>query len=115
VATITIPINSRYKDTPVFSDNGVVSFELQIPPPEFTVQPAGATKHTVRSFEVGFLDIVAVQYFGAGYEVMWWAIAQANGMIDPEREMYPGQQLVIPPPSAKQSFLGRQGDATQQP
>jgi hypothetical protein len=111
-ATVSIQSNSRYKDTPVFSDGGQLSFELQVPPEEFNQQPVGAKTARVRSFEIGFLDITAVRNFGNGNEQMWWAIAQANGMIDMEREMYPGMVLVVPSQATVSAFNGRQGDAT---
>ncbi len=82
-------------------------------PREFTA-PARAvagTIHTVAFHEIGFLDLLAVRYYGPGYERMWWSIAMANAMIDPEREMFPGQQLLIPPRASVSQFLSRPGDA----
>lgn len=109
--TITLSRTNRYKDTPAFKVGSNVEFGLWEAPPEFlaSAQPTGVRLHTVRLHEVGFLDIIAVMYYGDGFENMWWTIAAANGIIDPETEMYPGLKLKIPPDSRKSSFIGRGG------
>lgn len=109
MASLTLSRLSRYKDTPAFDAGGEVEFGLWEKPAEFTDLPTGARLHTVRSNEIGMLDMIAVIYFGDGYEEMWWAIAEANGIINPETEMYPGMKLVIPPDSRKAGFVGRGG------
>jgi hypothetical protein len=107
--TITLATQSRYKDTTVLSTGGIVEFALWNPPLEFTVLPIGSTTHIVRKNEIGMLDALAVKYFGPGTEVLWWTIAQANGIQDPEIDMYPGQVLTIPPRSSITSFTARAG------
>lgn len=109
-ASVSISSTSRYKDTDVFDQGGTVEFALQVPPAEFQTVPVGSTIHTVRNNEIGFLDMLAVRYYGPGSEKLWWVIAQANAMVDPEREMYAGQRLVVPPRSRLTQFLGRGGD-----
>ncbi len=109
MATLLLSRTSRYKDTQAFDAGGLVEFGLWESPAEFQNLPAGSRVHTVKSHEVGFLDILAVLYFGDGYEGMWWAIAQANNIIDPEADMYPGMRLVIPPDFRKAQFAGRRG------
>lgn len=111
MATLALSRLSRYKDTPAFLASGRAEFGLWTPVKEFTSTPAGSRLHTVKSHEVGFLDIIAVIYYGDGYETLWWTIAQANGIIDPEREMRAGMKLRIPPDSRKSQFVGR-GSAT---
>lgn len=108
---ITLSRTSRYKDTPAYNAGGVVEFGLWEAPPEFVASglPTGVRLHTVLAHEVGFLDLIAIKYYGDGSEVLWWTIAQANGIIDPETEMVPGQKLKIPPESRRASFIGRGG------
>lgn len=114
MATLELSRLNRYKDTKAFSAGDNVEFGLWEAPPEFLVenQPVGSRLHTVRSNEVGFLDLIAVRYFGAGFEEMWWAIAQANSMMNPEQEMYAGQKLIIPSDGKKAGFIGRGGKAS---
>ncbi len=110
-SSVTLSNLSRYKDTRIFDEGGDLEFELQTQPDEFNNIPQGSQTHVVRSHEVGFLDIVAVRYYGVGYERMWWSIAQANNIINPESEMYPGMELVIPGRDRLTSFIGRPGNA----
>lgn len=110
MAQFTISNYSRYKDTPVYQDPDMIRFANWRMPKEFVATPQGSIMHRVASCEVGFLDQIAVRYYGTNNELLWWAIAQANAMIDPETEMYPGQMIVIPPRASVQQFLSRTGD-----
>lgn len=96
---------SRYKDTKVFSEGGIVEFALFEAPNEFVEARTDFKIHRVKQNEVGFLDLLAVRYYGRGYETLWWVIALANALIDPETEMFPGMTLVIPPRDAVVLFL----------
>lgn len=107
---VNLPYLSRYKDTPVYDEGGALEFELWAAPPEFGDQGTAGRTHRVTQHEVGFLDIIAVRYFGRGFESAWWAIAQANGIIDPEREMFAGMALIIPPKSRVTQYLSRPGN-----
>lgn len=111
--TLAISTSSRYKDTPVYSQGGELEFALWEPPAEFRKVQKGYRAHVVREYEVGFLDILAVTYYGPGSEHLWWVLAQANALIDLDRDMYPGQVLYIPSPTAVLQFQSRRGDATQ--
>jgi hypothetical protein len=93
-------------------EGGVLEFALMEPIREFTEKVEGYRIHRVKQNEVGFLDLLAVQYYGIGYEKLWWVIAYANAMIDPESEMYPGLALLIPPRTAVIQFLSRRGNAS---
>ncbi len=106
---ITVSSKSRYKDTPVFDDLGGAGpqFGLFTPPAEFVTGVSSWRVHTVRSHEVGMLDRLAVTYFGQDSEMLWWAIAVANGIVDTEYDMYPGQRLYIPPSSVASAFMRR--------
>lgn len=112
-STFTLSKESRYKDTPVFSQAGALEFGLWEPPAEFVSLATGYRVHHVVSNEVGFLDLIAVQYYGAGAEHLSWAIAQANALANPENEMYPGMALFIPPRTAVIQFQSRQGNVAQ--
>ena len=110
--TVILSRLSRYKDTNVFLAGPAVEFGLWEAPAEFQGLPAGAQTHTVKANEVGFLDIIAVLWYGAGYEEMWWSIAQANAIINQETEMYPGMALVIPTQNLVSQFAARAGLAS---
>lgn len=101
--------DSRYKDTPVFAGPRGLEFGLWVAPAEFDGAGTDDTTYTVGMADVGFLDRVAVNCWGAGYEGMWWAIAQANGVIDPEAEMVAGMVLRVPARSRLMAFSGRAG------
>ncbi len=102
---------SRYKDTPVFASPDGPVFGLLEPPPEFLEEVEGVRRHTVVSHEIGFLDLLAVRFYGQGYEELWWSIALANAIIDPEKEMFAGQVLLIPPRDQAIQFISRAGNA----
>jgi nucleoid-associated protein YgaU len=108
--SFSLPASTRYKDTAAYATTEGAKFALWEPPPEFTEPSEDARLHSVRKHEVGFLDLLARRYYGDGYESMWWAIALANAIIDPEIDMKPGDVLVIPPRSAVLSYLARTRD-----
>jgi hypothetical protein len=108
--TLAVRADSRYKDTRVFQGNRGLEFGLWVAPTEFDGEADDDdTQHTVEQSEVGFLDKVAVNAYGAGYEGMGWILAQTNGIIDAEAEMYAGQVLRIPARSRLMAFSGRTG------
>jgi hypothetical protein len=109
--TVTVTRTSRYKDTVPFLSAGGVEFSLWEPPVEFYAEVTGYQFHQVTAREIGFLDELAAMYYGDGNEALWWVIAQANGMIDPDRDMHVGDVLVIPPRSKLSEFIARAGDA----
>lgn len=102
-------IRSRYKDTYVANTSEGTVLALWHPPVEFQKVKDNWRTHTVRQNEVGFLDILAARYFGAGMEQLWWVIAQANGIVDVDADMYPGQRLRIPSRDEVMSFISREG------
>jgi hypothetical protein len=109
MVTISLPKNTRYKDTSVFSEvvYNNTSFGLWQPPTEFQSPDNSWNIYTVTRADVGFLDRVAFLTYGDGYEFMWWAIAQANKILDPEVDMYVGQSLTIPPLQTVLTFVAR--------
>ena len=86
-------------------------FALFEPPGDFFEPRSDYKVHRIKEHEVGFLDKLAVQYYGSNNEELWWVIALANAIVDPEREMYPGMTLAIPPQAAVVQFLARIGNA----
>lgn len=112
MTTLRLAPDSRYKDTNAYSVETEVEFALWEPPAEFTDPDAGSRLHRVGQHEIGFLDKIAVDEWGAGYEPFWWAIAQANAIIDPETEMYAGMVLTIPPRSLVVAYRARAGLAS---
>ncbi len=101
-------VRSRYKDTFMAETSEGTILGLWQPPAEFQKILDGWSRHTVRQHEIGFLDILAVQYFGSGMEQMWWVIAQANGIVDPDVDMYAGQRLRIPTRDEVMVYISRE-------
>ncbi len=106
--TIGIAAGSRYKDTPLYAaPDGQPEFALMEPPVEFATEQEVFQIHRVARNEIGFLDLLAVKYYGQGQEDLWWTIAWANGIVDPEKDMAVGQVLVIPARSTVLDFVSR--------
>jgi hypothetical protein len=57
--------------------------------------------------DIGFLDLVARSFFGEGNEDLWWTIAYANAVIDPETDLISGDVIAIPAPELTTKFLLR--------
>lgn len=106
---VEVTNRSRYKDTFAFAGDRGPEFGLIELPEEFQANTIDERVHRVVAAEVGFLDILATRYYGPGYETFWWIIAQANGIIDPAQEMFPGMALRIPRRSRIVDFTSRVG------
>lgn len=106
--TISLAGTSRYKDTVIFRtpDNRVVP-GLMEPPSEFDPNQEDERVHIVEESEIGFLDSIAIRYYGPGLESLWWGIALANGLVDVETELYPGDAIVIPPRAQVLAYIAR--------
>lgn len=99
---------SRFRDTALYrsQDNGTYFYGPYAPPVEFDKVYANATiTHTVASHEIGFLDKIAVRYYGAGNEAMWWAICRLNGIVDVESDVWAGRKLTVPTLQVVNQFL----------
>jgi len=107
--TIGISVRSRYKDTDVYSGTTEPEFGLFTEPEEFVEDDGSWKRHRVLPQDIGNLDALAVRYFGIGYEGLWWAIAMANAMINPEEEMVAGDVIVIPSRALAVKFIARAG------
>lgn len=107
MATVTLPVESRYKDTPVFDGTRGPEFGLLEPPEEAFQEDPEYLIHRVRSHEVGFLDMLTVRYYGLGSEKLWWFLALSNAIVDPETEMFVGTQLLISPRNLARQFRSR--------
>lgn len=95
----------RYKDTPAFVGSHGAQYALFNRPVE--LDGSVSRQHVVSGDEVGFLDKLAVRYYGNGQESLWFAIALANGIVSPEFDMFVGQVLVIPPRERMMQFIAR--------
>lgn len=95
--SVDLPQASRYKDTPVFVGTRGLEFGLLAPPPEAFEPDDQYRVHRIRRFEVGFLDKLSVRHYGEGSEILHWFIQLANALLDVEKEMRPGDELLIPP------------------
>ena len=98
---------SRYKTTKVFAGSRGLELGLMEVLDDLYTIGSDYRTYVVRSPDIGFLDRIAVLFYGEGYEWAWWTIAYANSIVDPDQEMYVGQRLVIPTRSAIQRFLAR--------
>jgi hypothetical protein len=105
--TLDLPQASRYKDTPVFTGTRGPEFGLMESPVEAVQEDSAYRTHRVRSHEVGFLDLIAVRHYGMGTEPLWWFLALSNAIIDPEIDMFVGQELLIPPKRLVDQFRTR--------
>lgn len=105
--TVDLPKASRYKDTPVFEGTRGPEFGLWSPPNEAYDEDRAYRVHRIQQREVGFLDQIAVRYYGPGNEILWWFIAQSNAMLDPEKEMRVGNTIIIPPRNLAITFRTR--------
>ena len=111
MATLTLPKNSRYKDTKIYtvSNTGTVVFGLFRRPVGLNpaIRRSDEFSYMVEVQDIGQLDRIAVLYYGEGSESLWWVIALYNGIINPLAEMKVGQVLRIPSQVAVASFVGR--------
>lgn len=107
MANVAIPQGSRYKDTPVYEGTRGPEFALMEPPVEALQESRGYRTHRVRSHELGFLDVLAVRYYGVGTERLWWFLALSNAILDSETEMQVGQTLLVPPRTLAVQFRTR--------
>lgn len=104
---VDLPKASRYKDTPLFQGTRGLEFGLMVPPPEAFEPDEQYSVHRVRRFEVGFLDKLSVLHYGDGNEILFWFVQLSNAMLDAEKEMKPGDELLIAPRALALQFRTR--------
>lgn len=116
--TVQLSARSRYKLTRIFRNDDLdpriagrnedgFEFGLMSVLDDFTTLGDQFRVHRVTQQDIGFLDRVAVRFYGPGFETMWWAIAYANLIVDPEVDMFVGQELVIPNREILLQYIGR--------
>lgn len=96
--TVRLDPQSRYKTTAVFQDSSREDgpeFDLLSRLDEFAQLGTEYQVYRVTDADVGFLDRIAVRFYGPGSEGLWWVIAYANAIVDPE-SLRPGDALLIP-------------------
>ena len=103
--TLQVRRDSRYKKATAHSGDRGTEFSLLPVLEDFYSLGSQYRVHVVEDLDIGFLDRVAVRYYGPGNERFWWAIAYANAIVDQESDLTPGQILVVPPREAIQSFI----------
>lgn len=108
---VDVLTSSRYKDTRVYGTEqfGPV-FALMELPQEFTESREDETTHVVKRTDIGFLDQLAVRYYGPGFEKLAWTIALLNRIIDPDEDMFVNQVLRIPSRRTVLEFQSRVGN-----
>ncbi len=87
------PAISRYSDTELFEESGVVfrnTYERK------RLESSLEDKIIkVRAKEEGRLDLIAQRYYGN--PKLYWLIAEVNYILDPINEVTVGRELRIPP------------------
>lgn len=109
---VTIPIDSRYKDTArLESSDGEVFYDLWEEPLETAEDQGSTLNHLPLPSDIGRLDLIADLYYQN--VVPWWAICAANGMRDQVEDMQeavaqrPRKMLTLPRSVVIQAFLTR--------
>ena len=109
---IPVPIDSRYKDTPILEDaDGNIFPDLWVEPAEIAEDQKSTLRHLPIPSDVGRLDLVSNVFFNT--TVPWWSIASINGIRDQVEDMQaaveeePRKLFVIPRQASVQSFLTR--------
>lgn len=84
----------RYRDCRILVDNE--TGETLLSTRELLDIPSTPldTYHRVKSNEVGRLDLIAAQYYRN--PLLWWIIAEANGISDPLTPITVGSLIRIP-------------------
>lgn len=98
---------SRYKDTLVYLDGADRHQGRFVPPQELISIGDDWRSIQLSTADVTAMDALAVRLYGAGSELLWWAILLANGVIHRERELSPGVRLFVPPASTVRAFISR--------
>jgi len=89
---VQLPPGSAYVKTPVYQQpDGTIVFGLMR-----LVTPSDPTDriYTVPAQYEGRLDLISNIFYGS--PTYWWAIAEANAIVDPLVEVTTGAQLRIP-------------------
>ena len=108
---VDVLTSSRYKDTSVYNTEqfGPV-FALMELPEEFATPREDESTYIVKRGDIGFLDQIAVRYFGPGFERMAWVIAVVNRIVDPDFDMFVNQILRIPSRRTVLEYQSRVGN-----
>lgn len=99
---------TRYKDTLVYDDQDGVGPQFGLFREPADLLSAGFSYYVIQRSDVGFLDRIAYRYYGD--ESLWWVIAYANGIFDPEFDVTVGTKVTIPNVEAVNAFVQRGGN-----
>ena len=94
---VDLPKASRYKDTRLHAGTRGLEFGPFVPPPEAIEPDLEYSVHRLRRHEVGFFDQLSVLYYGENSEILNWFVQLSNAVLDPEKEMNPGDQFAVAP------------------
>lgn len=99
---------SRYKDTDLYRESdGSLVFGLYSTPEKIFERKMIPSRHVVAENDINALDNLALDYYGN--EELWWVLALVNGIIDPEIDMYAGQELEIPARATVMQYVIQNG------
>lgn len=102
---VKLEFNSRFKKTPLYTKEGRTFFGVWDEP---TIKLDGDEKIQEVDSTTS-LDILAYEEYGD--RALWWAIARANKMKNPEEELVPGMDIIIPKPENVRTALLEQRSA----
>jgi nucleoid-associated protein YgaU len=93
---------SRLLRVPIVRDHeGRELFDIR---PPLRYRPVeGMTRVTLRSSDS--MHSIAYEFYGT--PMLWWAIADFNGIFDVTSELVPGREIVVPPPELIEAYLSR--------
>lgn len=86
--------SNRYRTCPVYADEETHEYVLGTREIKEIPSSTQDAYHTVNSYEAYRLDLIAYHYYGNA--LLWWVIAQANGIRDVFNDVVPGMVLRIP-------------------
>lgn len=86
--------SNRYRQCHVYADEETKEYVLSTRSIDEIPKGPNDTYHTVTSYEVYRLDLIAYKYYQNA--LLWWVIAQANNIRDPFNDVTAGMVLRIP-------------------
>jgi hypothetical protein len=98
---------TRYKDTTLYDDHDGVGVQIGLYKEPSDILGSGFSYYVIQRQDIGFFDRIALRYYGD--ESLWWVIAYANGILDPEFDIAIGSKITIPSSISVRAFVNRGG------
>jgi hypothetical protein len=95
-----------------FSNRGVV-FGLMPKLDDFFTLGDEYQTYRLTQADIGFLDHLMTKFHGLGNEDLWWSVAYANAVVDPETDLESGDVVVVPSDALVSSWLTRSPTPTR--